>query len=297
MSGCITNNSLSVLWYRKDLLEEAGLNPPTNWDELLNVAKKTTKGDTFGTVLPYKKSGMANRIVDLFVHQAGGWIINPDLSVGFNSPETVRALEFCKEMREYCPDGANNYSYAEVVGGFVSGACATSMYTGRVLINVDKQNPSLHEKVSCAPYPYPEGGRPFWICGFDSLFIPVGAKNSDAAKKFAQALWEADGYINYLHATPGHLMPTLKSIAKSEKYNSHPLLKRYKPEVAVMAETTGKAKNLLRPSAEHKFVFKSGEIYGANVFAETLQRVIVEGTSPKKAAEIGADKIAKIMKG
>ena len=33
------------LFYNKTLLKEAGVEPPKTWDELLDVAKKTTKWD------------------------------------------------------------------------------------------------------------------------------------------------------------------------------------------------------------------------------------------------------------
>ena len=41
----------SLLYYRKDLFKQAGLNPdqpPRTWDELLSYAQKLTKGNTFG---------------------------------------------------------------------------------------------------------------------------------------------------------------------------------------------------------------------------------------------------------
>lgn len=37
-----------VLFYNEDMLAEAGCEVPTTWDELLDVAKKTTKGNVYG---------------------------------------------------------------------------------------------------------------------------------------------------------------------------------------------------------------------------------------------------------
>ena len=297
-AGCITNNSLSVLWYRTDLLEKAGFSKaPVTWDEMIDVAKKTKKGRVSGMSLPYGKSGMANRMVDITVHQAGGWIVDPDLEPAFNSQATVDALEFLKEVREYCPAGADGYSYGETLNAFVIGRAAMTMYTGRTLVNVANKNPPIADKFTAAPFPYMKGGRPYWICAFDSLFIPKGAKNTAEAKLFAAWLFNKKDYIHFLHATPGHLLPTLNSIAKSDEYNDHELLKQYKPEVATMVETTSKAFNFLKPSDEHPYILKGGEIYGSNVLAESLQRVVVNGESPKAVAALGHDKIAAILKG
>jgi multiple sugar transport system substrate-binding protein len=41
-----------VLWYRTDKLKEAGLTPPTTWDEYFGAAEKLTAGGQYGLLLP-----------------------------------------------------------------------------------------------------------------------------------------------------------------------------------------------------------------------------------------------------
>ena len=41
-----------VMWYRKDLLEEAGLSVPKTWDEFAEAAKTLTKDGVFGCSFP-----------------------------------------------------------------------------------------------------------------------------------------------------------------------------------------------------------------------------------------------------
>ncbi len=53
----------------------------------------------------------------------------------------------------------------------------------------------------------------------------------------------------------------------------------------------------IKPTARHPFIYKMGDIYGSNVMAEVLQRVVVNGETPKAAAAWGQDRIAQIMKG
>jgi multiple sugar transport system substrate-binding protein len=146
-------------------------------------------------------------------------------------------------------------------------------------------------------YPYRrEGGVPFSLCAFDSLFVPKGARNVADAKAFAIWLFRADNYIRFLHATPGHHLPVLNSVAASPAYLAEPLLHRYSTEVATMIASTARARNEVRPTPRHPFIVRSGEIAGSNILAEVVQRVVVEKSTPRAAAAWGADQLAALMK-
>lgn len=288
---------LSTLWYRKDRLAAAGLGAPKYFDEWLNVAKAATKGGMYGASLPYSGNGFANYLVDYAIQASGGWLVAPDMSVVANSPATVAALEFLKEMRQYCPPGSNNYSFDEALGGFVSGAAASSIYTGRVLVNVHNNNPSIEPNIEAAVFPYRrDGGRPFSTNSFASQFIPKGAKNIEGAKRFAAFQYKPEMYIKFLHSAPGHLLPVLISIGKSPDYLNHPLLREHQSAVAVMVDEASWGGAPVKPSKDHPLILKAGDIYGANVLAGALQRVVVDDDSSVNAAAWLQDQVAKIMK-
>ena len=96
------------------------------------------------------------------IHQAGGQIFDTDLNVALDSQATRDALEFYTSMRELCPPGATNYSWGEAITAFVSGATATGIYTGRVLGNVNAQNPPIADSVTCVTYPTKSADIPAW---------------------------------------------------------------------------------------------------------------------------------------
>jgi multiple sugar transport system substrate-binding protein len=287
---------LSTLWYRNDLLKAEGLTAPTYFDDWLNIAKATTKGDIYGVSLPYGAVGFSNFLLDYTIQASGGWLIAPDMSVTANSPETIAALEFLKEMREYAPPGANNYSFGETLSSFVSGAAATSIYTGRTLINLHSDNPSIEANVEAAHFPYRrDGGRPFATNSFASQFIPKGAKNVEEAKLFAAFQYRPDMYVKFLHSAPGHLLPILKSVGNSPEYLNHPLLREHQSAVEVMVDAASWGGAPVKPSKDHGLILKLGDIYGANVLAGALQRVVVNGESPAAVAAWLQDEVAKIM--
>ena len=64
----------------------------------------------------------------------------------------------------------------------------------------------------------------------------LGVANLAETKLFAQFLFKAPGYIEQLHAAPGHILPVLKTIAEDPAYLANPIIKKYTPEVKLMAE-------------------------------------------------------------
>jgi multiple sugar transport system substrate-binding protein len=239
---------------------------------------------------------MANTMMVNFVHQAGGMIINPDGSVGLNSPATVAALEFLNEIFAYAPPGATSYSWGDVLNSFVTGRAAMAPYTGRPIAIVASQNPKILENISVIPYPYRKEGHPAFDCPFNSLFVPKGAANVTGAKLLATALFEKRNYIQFLHTTPGHILPSLKSIAAAPELFEQPLMKQFRPEIELMLQSTAKARNLVKESDASPYDLKAGDIFNSSVLSEMLQDVVVNKMPAKQAAAKAADKVAEILK-
>lgn len=291
-----SNNCVSLLWYRKDLLNEIGADVPKTWDQLIAVARKLTKGDMYGASLPYGKTAMTNSITWTLVYQAGGRVIAPDNSVVFKSDATIAVLEFLKEMHQFVPPGANRYDFSEVLNAYVSGTSATCMYTGRAIVNVNNENPKIADHISCAPFPLQSANRPWWSGAFESIILPKASKKSAQAKLFAAWNFKKDTYIDFINATPGHQIPMLKSILASPEYLGHPLLVKYRKELDVSIDTLSKAHATAKPDDNSPLIVKAGEIQASGIFAETIQRVVIERENPRRAAEWGHDRIARLMR-
>jgi multiple sugar transport system substrate-binding protein len=295
---CIANGSTpGSLWYRKDLLADAGLDVPKYWDEFLVAAKKMTKRGIYGTIYPFGKTSMGSVLALQTVWQAGGNIVDPDLNVTFNTDETVAALEFAKEMSEFSPGASASYSYSETINGFVSGRAATAPYSARVLTNVKNDNPKIADHISLMPYPYRREGKQQLYSDFQALVMPKGGASAEGALLFANWLFKKDQLVTFLHATPGHNLPDVKSIAESKEFRGHPLLVKYANELDTLFEVTLEARNLLKETPMHPINRRAGHVFGARAIVETYHDVIVGGMPPKEAAARGQDRIAAVMKG
>ena len=75
-----------VMWYRKDLLEEAGLSVPKTWDEFAEAAKTLTKDGVYGCSFPCGSNDlMATRFLNFYVRSGGGSLLTDDLKADLTS--------------------------------------------------------------------------------------------------------------------------------------------------------------------------------------------------------------------
>ena len=293
------NTAADMLWIRRDLMEKNGVDKiPETWDELRAAAQKMQKGGVYGAPLPYGRNSMTTLIFIGMIHRAGGQVFTPDLQMALDSDRTLAALDWYKSMRELCPPGATNYSWGEALTAFVSGATATGIYAGRVLANVNAQNPSIKDQITCRTYPTISKDVPAWTFNdFPSMFIPKAAKDMETTKRFAAHLFQPPGYIKQLHAAPGHVLPVLKTIASDPAYTANPLINTYRREVEWMAQAAAAGHNLGWESPQHQPNVKAGEIVNSAVIAELVQRVCLNNENPKQAVADAARRIEGIMKG
>jgi multiple sugar transport system substrate-binding protein len=294
----IGNSAANMIWVRRDLMDAAGIaEPPKTWDELRAALQAMQGGGIYGAPLPYGRNSMTSLIFIGFIHQAGGQVFTPDLQVAIDNEGTRNALEFYKELKDYCPPGATNYSWGESLTAFVSGATATGIYTGRVLANVRDQNPAIADTITCRTYPTISADvAPWTFNDFPSVFIPAQSKNIDAAKAFAAFLFQPEGYIKQLHAAPGHVLPVLRSINENPMYQDNDIIRKYPEEVALMSSAAAGGFNLGFESSAHKSNDKAGEIVASNAIADLVQRVVVNGEPVDPALGDCAAAIEAIMK-
>jgi multiple sugar transport system substrate-binding protein len=98
-----------VLYYNPDMFEAAGVAPPDEswtWDTFKDAAKKLTIKDASGNITQYGATFNGWPPVHMFIWQAGGEVISPDLqSSPIDSPEAIEGAQFYADLI-YNPDYA-----------------------------------------------------------------------------------------------------------------------------------------------------------------------------------------------
>lgn len=175
-----------VLYYRKDILEAAGLKPPTTFDELKEQAAKLTdpSKDLYGFVARGKRAAAVSQFSS-FLYSFGGDYMKDGKSA-INTPEAIKAFEYYGSMlKDYGPSGTLNMSWPEAMGVFTQGKAvffpeASSLFTNAT----DPSKSSIHDKVGFAPFPAgPEGSKPYSVTSW-GIGIGANSGHKDAAWEF-----------------------------------------------------------------------------------------------------------------
>lgn len=294
----IGSTAVDMLWWRSDLLAEAGLSAaPRDWDQLRAACRAMQKGAVYGAPLPYGSNSMTSLVFVGFVHRAGGQIFSPELDLTLDTQPIYDALEFYRSMRELCPPGATSFGWSDSLNAFVSGATATGIYGGRVLVNVARQNPRIAASLRCAPYPTMNASiAPWTFNDFPSLFMPRAAPHQDATRALAASLFEPEGYVRQLLAAPGHVLPVVKGITEREDYRANTITSMFAPQIDTMTQAAAAGHNLGYESPAHRPNVKAGEIIASNAIAELVQRVVLGGENPRAAVGRAERQIERIMR-
>jgi multiple sugar transport system substrate-binding protein len=139
------------LFYNKDILDKAGVKPPTTWEELKTAAKKLTAGKQYGIAFSAPADYEGTWQFLPFMWSNGGDEKN------IATPETAAALQLWVDLVK---DGSAsrsvvNWSQADVNDQFKAGNAAM-MVNGPWQFPVLNEDSSLHYEV--APTPAPEAG-------------------------------------------------------------------------------------------------------------------------------------------
>lgn len=148
-----------MLYYRIDLLEEAGLEPPQTWDDYLNIAQtfhgQDLNGDDqadYGSCISKARAQQAYWWIYTI---AGPYLQSKGSSEGaFFDTETFeplvnnaafkRALEVYKETTNFGPPDELNLGLGDIRGLFLSGRCALALDWGDIgTLALDPANSSV----------------------------------------------------------------------------------------------------------------------------------------------------------
>lgn len=286
---------VQALWYRKDKFEEAGLQPPKTWNDLLEAAKTLTKDGQYGIALPASKSMATDQVIYSFMITAGAKdLINKENQVTFDKPETVQAYDMYQKLLKFSPPDSNIYQWGEPQAQFNAGKAAMAIEKGQYLAPFEKESGRPASDLGVVPMPVAEGGEPGSIYYSNGIMVLTDdPKKQEAIAKFFEYLFEPETYGKFINADPGLFLPVTEVGSKAESFWNDPVISKYKEQVNVLLE-----------ASKHGYLFgftdgvasKIGKIAGPNYLAQTLEQIIVNGKTPEEAVKWGQAQMEAAVK-
>lgn len=193
------------LYYREDVLAEAGIEVPVTWQDLLEASEALT--DASSNFYGYSFRGGSSGFqyidtiywsyigVDNLADPNAGYYLNDEGDTIFTLPECKEALAYYKELFAASPSDSIAWAFSEMVEGFIGGTTAFLIQDAEVIANcqVDMEEGTWNT----AAFPVGPSGEGVFPNGFGGWGIAADCENKEAAADFLMFLSNAENNTYY----------------------------------------------------------------------------------------------------
>ncbi|MFF8787020.1 ABC transporter substrate-binding protein [Streptomyces sp. NPDC015125] len=253
---------MQLLYYRKSLLKQAGVQPPQTLDELVDGAKKLSGTKTKGLFLG--NDGGVGVLGGTPLFAAGLSLISPDGKAGFDDPAAARALGKVRQLyadKSLLLGAPTDWSDP---AAFIQGLTAMQWSGLWALPQIAK---ALGDDFGVLPFPKDgSGGTPSVQVGAYGSAVSARSRRKEEAKAFAKWLWvDRTDYQQDFALSYGFHIPARISLAKKAKQlQSGPAA-----DAVRLAADHGYAEPLLWTTADR------------TAYQDALSRIIKDGANPE----------------
>lgn len=231
-----------LLFYRKDLLEQAGLQPPTTFDDLMKTSQQlqSTGAVKWGYVWQGRQfEGLAAVFVDILAGFGGFWVDPVNLDVGLDRPEAIEAVQFLRSTIEegVSPPGVTNYQHEDARRLFQAGEAAFMHNWPYAYPLTNTDDSPIKGKFAIEPMVHALGLTGAACLGGWGIGIAKDTAHPDAALQVAQFYASAEG--QRLSILENGYLPTRRSL-----YNDPEVVAKYSYFPSMMSVVE---KAVLRP--------------------------------------------------
>lgn len=210
-----------VLFYRKSMLQAAGVQPPQTVDELIDAAKRLTKDRVKGLFVG-NDGGVAVLGGPLLWSAGLDYLAEGNRKVGFDDPRAAVAFGKLRTLNANGSLLLGAPSDWSDPAAFIDGLTAMQ-WTG--LWNVPKIAAALKDDFGVLAFPRLDGsGRPSVPVGAYGACVNAKSKNVDAAKEFVKWLWvdQADDQLEFATKFGFHIPARNSLIDRADSLKSGP---------------------------------------------------------------------------
>jgi trehalose/maltose transport system substrate-binding protein len=251
---------LGLLYYRTDLLDAYGAQPPRTWEELTRTAARIQQAErqvghaqVWGYVWQGRAyEGLTCNALEWIASQGGGRIVDEQGIVTIANAKAVAALNLAaKWVGTITPPGVLNYAEEDARGMFQTGNAVFMRNWPYAWSLAESGDSPVRGKVGIAPLPASEGGRSSAALGGWQLAVSRYSRNPEVAASLALYLTSATEQKR--RAIEGSFNPTRQELYRDpEIVAANPLFAELEPvlDSAVPRPSTVLGSSYSRFSAE-----------------------------------------------
>jgi multiple sugar transport system substrate-binding protein len=282
-----------LTWWRTDLLEAAGLQPPRTTDELLAAAQALHKPDE-GIYGFLWKGARGAPLGQTMVHAFAAfdqpafpnWQ-NGDWTPALNTDKAIQATEWVRQMAQYAPPDFLNIAWDDEARRFAQGEAAmTFTWFGRESFFSDPTKSKIVGKYAAGPWPAAPGLSPRnsfggWVVGLPAQISP---ERAEIAWRFVR--WYTSAPVERLLIENGNIdFPRISLISDPELQQAHPV---FKTVLELVDQNAFKAW-IRAPVPEFVAL--------ADSLGTTMQDMLIDALTPQEACDkVQEDMIAVLKK-
>lgn len=285
-----------VMWYRKDLLDAAGLEVPKTWAEFAEAAKILTKDGVYGCSFPCGSNDlMGTRFLNFYVRSGGGSLLTDDLQADLTSDLAIEGINYWLDVyKNSSPKDSVNYAVLDQATLFYQGKTAFDFNSGFQIGGVETNSPELVDQIDCAPLPKIHAEDADY--GAETSNIPMvvwaNSEHPEICKEFIKKLYEEDAYIEFLEATPVGMLPSITGISDTEAYQANETVQKFSNAVDVITKAVDMGTAI---GFEHGPSVQAGLLTSQGIIEGMFQDIITNGTDVETAAKAAEDKLNDIF--
>jgi len=270
----------SMMVYRESALKAAGFNSfPKDTEAFLKMMKALKdKGSPGGFALGHA-TGDANTWCHWLVWSFGGKMVDKNNKVVIDSPETIKALEYSRELYGTFVPGTLSWLDPNNNKAFLDGQISvTNNGISIYYAAKNSQDPKIKELVpdiNHAEYPVGPAGVGTAFHLFLNQMIFKYTKYPKAAKEFIRFMMEEEQYGPWMQAGIGYVAHPLAAYAKNPIWTSDPKHTPYRDVV----------KNMRPAGYEGKLGYASAGALADFIIVDMVAEAASGAKSPKEAAE------------
>ena len=217
------------LFYRTDLIEEAGFDaPPASWEEMIEMAKavQDPASNTYGYSFRGGLNGNSNAAAIITAYAADQ--LDPDNafllrdgSTVFSTPEARAAMEdYVDLFANGSPPSSIAWGYPEMVQGFASGSTAFLLQDPEVIATIRDDSTLTEDQWSTTPLltgPTGKAAQPIATAGWG---VAESSENKEEAVALVRYLSEGEAPLTF--AKGNSLVPILTSAGEDPFFSEGP---------------------------------------------------------------------------